>query len=228
MTKQKTTYLADWITQSKFSGSKTAKSKKLVALSFDDGPHYRNTLSVIKTLNDNNAQATFFWIAEFAINLAKHHPIILKEIVSEIKKNNHEIGLHALCDFKPSLSSRLYGHFSKDQLKKAKDIIENLSGTNVSLYRPHNAQLGSSIIYARELGMKTVIGDLFRYTRPDEKVYIQVSRLSGAKPGSILLLHDGQVNSLKINHILKVLPEAIKRLKNNGLNLTSVSNVLKN
>jgi len=222
------TYLADWIAQSKFSGGKIAKSKKLVALSFDDGPHYQNTLGVIKTLNDNNAQGTFFWIADFAINLAKNHPIILKKIVSEIKRNNHEIGLHALCDFKPSLSSRLYGHFSKDQLKKAKDIIENLSGTNVNLYRPHNAQLGSSIIYARELGMKTVIGDLFLYAKPDDSVHAQVNRLSRAKAGSILLLHDGQVESLKINHILKVLPEVIKRLKNNGLNLTSVSKVLQN
>ncbi len=220
--------LAHWITKSKFSGSKTAKSKNLVALSFDDGPHYQNTLSVIKTLNDNSAQATFFWIAEFAINLAKNHPRILKKIISEIKENNHEIGLHALCDFKPTFISRLYGHFSKAQLKKAKKIIESLSGTNISLYRPHNAQLGSSIIYAKELGMTTVIGDLFRYARPDEKVYVQVNRLSRAKAGSILLLHDGQVDSLKTNHILKVLPQVIKRLKNNGLNLTSVSNVLRN
>jgi peptidoglycan/xylan/chitin deacetylase (PgdA/CDA1 family) len=222
------TYLADWLTQSKFSGSKLAKSKNLVALSFDDGPHYYNTLNVIKTLNESKSQGTFFWIVENAISLAKHHPLILKKIVSEIKQNSHEIGLHALRDFKPTLSSRLYGHFSKQQLKKAKDIIENLSGTIVNLYRPHNAQLGSSIVFAKELGMTTVIGDLFRYARPDEKVYVQVNRLSRAKAGSILLLHDGQVNSLKINHILKVLPEVIKKLKDNGLKLTSVSNVLQN
>jgi len=220
--------LAYWVTQSKFSGSKSAKSKRLVALSFDDGPHYQNTLSVIKTLNHNNAQATFFWIAEFAIKLAKNHPIMLKKIVSEIKRNNHEIGLHALYDFKPTISSRLYGHFSKTQLKKAKSIIESLSGTNINLYRPHNAQLGSSIIYAKELGMKTVIGDLFHYAKPDDSINVQVNRLSLAKAGSILLLHDGQVKSLKINHILKVLPEVIRRLKKNGLNLTSVSNVLQN
>jgi len=220
--------LAYWVTQSKFSGSKAAKSKNLVALSFDDGPHYQNTLGVIKTLNDNNAQATFFWIAEFATNLAKHHPIMLKKIVSEIKKNNHEIGLHALYDYKPSLSSRLYGHFSKQQLKKAKNIIEKLSGTNVNLYRPHNAQLGSSIVFAKELGMITVIGNLFLYAKPDDSVHAQVDRLSRAKPGSILLLHDGQANSFKINHILKVLPEVIKRLKSNRLNLTSVSRVLQN
>lgn len=218
--------LAHWVTQGNFSGSVTAKKKNLVALSFDDGPHFRNTLSVIKTLNKNSAQATFFWIAEFATNLAKHHPILLKKIISEIKKNKHEIGLHALYDYKPTFTSRLYGHFSKKQLKKAKDIIENLSKTCVSLYRPHNAQLGSSIVFAKELGMKTVLGDLFLYTKPDEKVYIQINRISRAKAGSILLLHDGQVNSLKANHILKVLPEVIKRLKNNGLNLTSVSKVL--
>jgi peptidoglycan/xylan/chitin deacetylase (PgdA/CDA1 family) len=220
--------IAHWITQGKFSGSKLAMKKNLVALSFDDGPHFQNTLSVIKTLNDNKAQATFFWIAEFATKLAKEHPILLKKIISEIKNYKHEIGLHALHDFKPTLTSRLYGHFSKDQLKKAKHIIESLSGTNVSLYRPHNAQLGSSIVFAKELGMTTVIGDLFLYARPDDSVHVQVDRLSRAKAGNILLLHDGHVKSLKINHILEVLPQVIKRLKNNGLNLTSVSNVLKN
>ena len=220
--------LSHWVTQSKFSGSKAAKSKNLVALSFDDGPHYKNTLSVIKTLSDNKSQATFFWIAEFAVNMAKRHPVLLKKIISEIKKNNHEIGLHALFDYKPTLSSRLFGHFSKNQLKKAKDIIESLADTNINLYRPHNAQIGSSIIYAKELGMTTVIGDLFRYAKPDDSVDLQISKLSSAVPGSILLLHDGQVKSLKTNHILKVLPEVIRKLKKNRLNLTSVSNVLKN
>ncbi|OGH20333.1 MAG: hypothetical protein A3D74_04285 [Candidatus Levybacteria bacterium RIFCSPHIGHO2_02_FULL_37_13] len=220
--------LAHWLTQGKFSGSRLAKKKNLVALSFDDGPHYRNTLNVIKTLNKNKSQATFFWIAEYATNLAKNHPILLKKIITEIKNNKHEIGLHALYDYKPTFASRLYGHFSKKQLKRAKDIIEKLSETNISLYRPHNAQLGSSIIYAKELGMKTIIGDLFLYAKPDEKVTVQIDRISRARAGSILLLHDGQVNSLKTNHILKVLPEVVKRLKNNGFNLSSVSKVLQN
>src|SRR3989344_3922199 len=120
--------LAHWLTQGKFSGSRLAKKKNLVALSFDDGPHYRNTLNVIKTLNKNKSQATFFWIAEYATNLAKNHPILLKKIITEIKNNKHEIGLHALYDYKPTFASRLYGHFSKKQLKRAK--------TTDSIYRP--------------------------------------------------------------------------------------------
>jgi len=222
------TYLGDWLTQSKFSGSKLAKSKNLVALSFDDGPHYQNTLGVIKSLNDNKAQATFFWIAEFAINLAKNHPRILKKIISEIKNNNHEIGLHAPYDFKPTLSSRFFGHFSKYELQKAKKDIEDLTDMKIELYRPHNVQLGSSILYAKELGMVTVIGDILRFAKPNEEVYIQVKRLGCAKPGSILLLHDGQSVSQKTNHILKVLPQVVKILKNKGLKITSVSNILKN
>lgn len=220
--------LAHWVTQSKFSGSKTAKSKNLVALSFDDGPHYLNTLSVIKTLNDNNAQATFFWIVENAIDLAKRHPLLLKKIISEIRENNHEIGLHAPYDFKPTLSSRFFGHFSKYEFQKSKNDLEHLTEMKIQLYRPHNVQLGSSILYAKELGMVTVIGDILRFTKPNEEVYIQVKRLSFAKPGSILLLHDGVSFSQKINHILKVLPKVVKVLKNKGLKLTSVSNVLKN
>ena len=219
-------HLMEWITQGRFAGAQMAKKKKLVALSFDDGPHYYNTPNVLETLNNNNVQATFFWIAENAINLAKKQPLLFKKIVSEIKQNSHEIGLHAPCDFNPTLSSRLYGHFSKNQLKKAKNIIESLSGTNVSLYRPHYLQVGSSIMYARELGMTTVIGDVFHYVRPGEPHHNQVRRLAQAKPGSILLLHDGQSYTQKINHILKVLPQVVEILKNKGLNLTTISKVL--
>lgn len=226
--KKRGVYLKEWITQTRFSGSNGAKKRKLVALSFDDGPHRYNTPKVIEILKKNNAQATFFWIVENAINLLNNNPALFREIVSEIKNNNHEIGLHAPYDFKPTLSSRLYGKFSKYQLRKAKQTIENLTGMYVNLYRPHTSQLGSSIIYAKELRMETVIGDLLRFTKPDEEVYIQVKRLSNAMPGSILLLHDGQSYSQKTNYILNVLPQVINTLKDKGIKLTSVSKVLEN
>ena len=218
----------EWVTESKFTGSKMARKRNLVALSFDDGPHYHNTLKVIKALNNNNAQGTFFWIVQHAVDLRKNDPLVFGKIVSQIKENNHEIGLHAPYDFKPTLSSRVFGHFTKEELEEAKDTLENLTDMDVSLYRPHYVQLGSSIKFARELRMTTVIGDIFNSIKPDNPIPAQVERLGRAKAGSILILHDGQSISHRRNNILDVLPESIKLLSRRGLELTTVSKVLEN
>lgn len=225
---EKGIYLREWFMYAKFAGTEKARQDNLVALSFDDGPHHYNTPNVIEILNENNAQGTFFWIAENALSLSKTNPKLFRCIILGIKNKGHEIGLHAPNDFKPTLSSRIFGHFTKGELQKAKETLENLTGINVTLYRPHHVQLGSSIVYAKELGLTTVIGDIFRTVRADDPIQAQVKTLGRAKAGSILLLHDGLSVSQNTNHILKVLPESIRLLKDNGLNPTSVSNVLKN
>src|SRR3989338_4240179 len=221
-------YLREWIRYSKFAGTEGAREDKLVALSFDDGPHPDNTPRVIEILKENRIRATFFWIVENAINLSYSHPIIFKKILSEIKNNGYEVGLHAPNDLKPTIYSRFFGHFTKQELGEAKKKLETLTKTDVNLYRPHYLQLGSGIIHANQLGMTTVLGNLLKVVRPDGQIRSQVKTLSQAGAGNIIILHDGQNNQQGKNRILDVLPECVRLLKNKGLKPTSVSKVLEN
>ena len=62
------------------------KNKKVIYLTFDDGPTEEITRWILKTLNDFNIKATFFCIG----NNAEKHP----EILDEIRKNGHTVGIH--------------------------------------------------------------------------------------------------------------------------------------
>lgn len=211
----------------KFAGTKKAKQNNLVALSFDDGPHPENTPEVLEILKGHRAHATFFWIVENAVSLLRNNPTLFNGIISEIKTNQHEIGLHAPSDSKPTLSSRLFGFFSKPELAEAKKTLEDITGTKVSHFRPHYLQAGSSIIYAQELGMTTVLGNpisaiLFNLTNFQKITTNQVNA------GSILIFHDEQSRSPNQNFVPNNLSNRIRELKRRGLIVTTVSEVLEN
>lgn len=225
---ERRTHLIDWLKHARFAGTKTARRNNFVALSFDDGPHPYNTPRVLEVLKQNNIQSTFFWIVENAVNLLHTNPSLFKKIVSEIKVNKHEIGLHAPNNLRPSILSRFFGHYSKQELGNAKETLEEIIETNVFYYRPHYIQVGSAVIYANELGMTTVLGDPLKLVRPDGHPHTQIKTLGQAKPGNIMILHDGEDNSQRKNRILDVLPEGIRLIRTKGLIPTSVSKVLEN
>lgn len=67
----------------------TNKKRKVVVLSFDDGPHYTYTPIILNTLKKHNIKATFF-IMGAMIRWDKKRQAILKRIYRE----GHKIGNH--------------------------------------------------------------------------------------------------------------------------------------
>jgi len=78
----------EWMTPGILYRVKTRE--KLVALSFDDGPHAEFTPQVLEILERYGAKATFFLIGE----RAERHP----ELVERIRAAGHEIGNHCWRD----------------------------------------------------------------------------------------------------------------------------------
>ncbi len=62
------------------------KNKKIIALTFDDGPHPKYTTEILDLLNEYNIKATFFVLGKFA----EQYP----EIIKRQAKEGHEIGNH--------------------------------------------------------------------------------------------------------------------------------------
>ncbi|MGL4571275.1 MAG: polysaccharide deacetylase family protein [Clostridium sp.] len=63
--------------------------KKVVYLTFDDGPSITNTPSILKVLNEYNIKATFFVTGKALIATPES-----KELLKEIAMNGHAIGNH--------------------------------------------------------------------------------------------------------------------------------------
>lgn len=176
-----------------------AKTKqKVIALSFDDGPHPRRTPMVLEVLAQHQIKAIFFLIGEDA----ERYPEIVKRIVDE----GHLIGNH---------SYRHNGKFPilgkkrmEEDLKKCESILNNITNQEIKYFRPPfgvtNPTIGS---VARKLGYKTIgwsIRSLDTKTVSRTKVLMRIKRL--AHPGGIILMHDNreQCNLLTesvINHL---------------------------
>ena len=89
---------------------------KMVALTFDDGPHYINTPRLLKILEENDARATFFLLGDRSVSTQAN-----KDTVGMIAASGNEIASHT------------YSHKQLSAISKEK-VIEEISKTRETLF----------------------------------------------------------------------------------------------
>lgn len=175
------------------------RAKKVLYLTFDDGPTEEITHWILKTLNELGIKATFFCIG----NNAEKHP----EILDEIAKNGHKIGIHGY--------SHVRGLYKKEEeffcdIKKSKDIIKS------NLFRPsHGRIFPSQAKKLRDLGYDVVLWDVITRDYDPNLTKEQVLKIAKkyTRNGSIIVFHD----SLKAERNMKyAFPLAVKYWLENG------------
>jgi peptidoglycan/xylan/chitin deacetylase (PgdA/CDA1 family) len=153
-----------------------------VALTFDDGPWPEGTDRVLDILGELDVKAAFFVIGRY---VEKH-----RELVSRIHREGHLLGNHTY-DHRGNAFLRGRG-FWQEQLDRADDAIERITGVRPRLYRP-------------PLGMKTPISARVAARRHTVITWTRSARdgltttpdrilcrlLPRSQAGDILLLHDG-------------------------------------
>ena len=175
------------------------KNKKVIYLTFDDGPTEEITRWILKTLNDFNIKATFFCIG----NNAEKHP----EILDEIRKNGHTVGIHGY-EHRRGLYKDNEVFFS--DIEKSKNIIKS------NLFRPPHGNLTPrQAKKLKDLGYNVVLWDVitrdYNTSLPEEKVLDIAKRYT--RNGSIVVFHD----SLKAEQNMKyAFPLAVKYWLENG------------
>ncbi len=191
-----------------------SRSKKIVYLTFDDGPIPNVTDFVLNTLKSFEAKATFFCIGD---NITKH-----PEVFANVKNAGHAIGNHTFNHLKgwktndetyianflqcqqltqSNLFRPPYGRIKKSQIKKLRTVYTAQS-TNLN---PQTTNANLQII------MWDVISYDFDARLSPEKCYQNVIR--NTKNGSIIVFHD----SLKaFDRLQYALPKTLKYLSEKG------------
>lgn len=156
--------------------------RKLVALTFDDGPTPEHTAEVLDTLGQHGARATFFVTgAELA-----RHPELGRAIVD----HGHELGNHSYSH------ERMLGRsldFIAAELETTDRLIRAAGHTGPIYFRPPYGKRLLALPYSlRESGRTSVLWDIEPETYPavtasPENIVTHV--LDRAQPGSIILLH---------------------------------------
>lgn len=178
--------------------SNPLENKKIIALTFDDGPN-ENTLLILDILKKKNVKATFFCIGK---NIEKH-PEILKQIMEE----GHIVGNHSYSH------SSFFDFYRKnrviEEIRKTDALVESISGKKVQLFRPPYGVTNPSIRRALEVTKHKVIGWNIRSLDgilKDEKIIFARIKKRIA-PGGIVLLHDTYHTSSILERLMLYLEE---------------------
>ncbi len=197
-----------------FCGGDT--EEKVIALTFDDGPHPRYTDMILDILKEYGVQATFFVVGENAAL----YPEQLKRISAE----GHEIGNHTYthADLK-----RINKEALMRELGETERVIENLTGKRPKIFRPPEGRCNETVVScANERGYATVLWtvDPRDWASPPARDVAAVIE-KNAKCGSVILCHD--YNSSKRSPTPEALRAVIPKLIENGYSFVTVSELLR-
>lgn len=187
----------------------TPVKKKLVALTFDDGPHQKVTPQILKTLKKYDAKATFFVLG----SNAKKYPTILKEVY----KAGHEIGNHT---YNHADLTKLNKQQVQDEINKSDEAIKAAIGKNSTLFRPPYGASNKDI--SSQLTVPNILWtiDTLDWKHHNPELTLQNVNIH-VKNGSIILMHDIHQTTAD------ALDSVLASLKKQGYELVTVSELLK-
>ncbi len=180
------------------------KKRKVIYLTFDDGPIPEVTPWVLDVLDYYNIKATFFSVGD---NVRRH-----PELLEEIKKRGHSWGNHTMNHLQGfKVASRNYLR----NIKEADNLIDS------NLYRPPHGIMQWSQAKVIKDHFNIIMYDLVTrdYSKKlnGEQVLNNVKKF--ARNGSIVVFHD----SLKAERNLRyALPRAIEWLKEQGYEFEAI------
>jgi peptidoglycan/xylan/chitin deacetylase (PgdA/CDA1 family) len=186
---------------------------KDIALTFDDGPG-PYTPEILDVLERFHVRATFFAIG-------KMERYFSASTIRQIHDGD-VIGDHT--ETHPQLAT-LSAHEQHEQLFEDIVRIELLGGDRPTLFRPPYGSYNATTmreLHRLHLLMVLWSADTEDYLRPGVPVIVQRA-LEGAKPGAILLMHDGGGNRAQT---VAALPTIITKLRKRGYNLVTVPELL--
>ncbi len=194
--------------------------EKLVALTFDDGPHPIFTPQILDILAKHDAKATFF----VAGNKIIRFPDILKQEVKE----GHEIANHT---FRHIYGKNITAAKLTSELEETDKIIQKLIGFKPSLYRPVGGFYNDLIINtAIKNGKKVVLWSWYQDSRdwanpPASQICNYITK--GVKPGNIILFHDWHGSEFtQTCQTINALDTILDFLDKNGYKCVTVSELL--
>lgn len=190
-----------------------SQNQKEIAISFDDGPVNAYTPDILRLLKENNIQASFFCIGDRILGN--------ESLLKQIHEEGHIIGNHSFSHDKK------FAFFSPKKMladMKLMDLAVNqITGLTPRFFRPPYGVTNPNLKKAIDKGNYISIGwNIRSYDTviKNEKRLLRRVR-NRVSPGAIILFHDTSKTTLNI------LPEFIRKLKEDGYAITRVDKMLK-
>ena len=184
------------------------KNKKVVALTFDDGPDGNTTPQALDILAKYKIKATFFVQGK---NIAGNEAI-LKRMQAE----GHEVGNHS---WNHPVLTQLSLEDAKKQITDTEDAIKNVLGKSSKLMRPPYGAISDDIRNSLDLSFILWDVDSLDWKSKNEaSIFTEIQHQTS--DGAIILLHD--IHQPSVNS----LPKVIEYLQEQGYSFVTVSELL--
>lgn len=174
--------------------------KPMIALTFDDGPHYQQTPRLLKLLEEYDVKSTFFILGDRSFFSESN-----KKTVKMVADAGHEIASHT---YSHKNLATLSVEALNDEIVKARENLYALTGEYPTLVRP---PYGSYNDLVKEYSYAPLIAwnlDSKDWDfRDAEKVVKHV--LSEAGDGKIVLMHD--IHWFTVDAVEVLIPALIER-----------------
>lgn len=187
--------------------------RKMVALTFDDGPG-KDTPSILSILKQNNVPATFFVVGQEI----QANPQMLGQEIAQ----GSQIGIHT---WDHQDMTKLSSAKQQKEIVDTQNAIINATGTPSRLFRaPYGAVNPSVIATAEKNKLLSVLWetDTNDWQQPDAATIVQ-RVMSQVSPGTIILMHDGGGDRA---NTVAALPTIIKELKKQGYDFATVGDLV--
>jgi peptidoglycan-N-acetylglucosamine deacetylase len=192
-------------------------NRKVVALTYDDGPHPVYTPQLLNILDKYNVKATFFMIGR---EMDKH-----PEIVKDAVRRGHVIANHTYThpsDIEADTDAQVIR-----ELELCEETIEKLTGHRAHLFRPPKGLIdGAVFTIAAEEGYRTILWTVCadHHDAPTPELMAQ-RVLKHIRPGGIILAHDGTFQSRWMD--VAATPLIIEGLRKKGYRFVTIPELLK-
>ena len=191
------------------------ESRREIALTFDDGPHPRDTPRVLEMLAHHAIRASFFLIGR----AVERHP----DLVERICRDGHQIGIHGYRHMPFPLESPTT---LRRQLERAAGTIARITGSPPEMIRDlrppygmfNRPTLSRLIGWGYRLVMWNNIPPHWMQPLP----WSIQQTLDQVGPGSVIVLHDGHGHGA---NVAKIVDEIVPRLKDQGYRFIAIENM---
>ena len=169
------------------------KERKMLALTFDDGPG-KYTERLLDILAENNAKATFFMIGK---NIGEKHGYLVERMLAD----GHELGNHSFSH--PNLMG-LSEEGIREEFSSTDEQIKKITGGEVATLArtPFGAQ---DDVVLRNIDKPVIYWDIDTKDWQTKNVNSNIEIAMTAEEGSIILMHD--IHEATVQSCEQIIPQ---------------------
>lgn len=187
--------------------------EKKIAISFDAAWGAEDFPKIIEVLDKHNIKTTFFMTGEWV----EKYPDCVKTLVEK----GHDLGNHSATH--PDMT-KLSKEAQKEQILKVHDVVKELTGYEMELFRPPYGAYNNEVIRTcYEIGYYPIQWSVDSLDWKDLSATEIINKVCNHKAldnGAIILCHNGA------KHTAEALDEMLTNLKNQGYEIVPISELI--